>query len=95
MFHLSPIYSAYKSLNHNYPKTTKSVLTQTLINKKYTNIKHNIFEELVPSVLPLLKANKQTNKQTKNKKNKKTKKQVRLGYAGIVDHSVDLSIPDF
>ena len=35
------------------------------------------FEELVPSVSPLLK------------------KHIRLGHAGIVDHSVDLSIPDF
>ncbi|WP_419652633.1 hypothetical protein, partial [Thiolapillus sp.] len=38
---------------------------------------HKIFEELVPSVSPLLK------------------KHIRLGHAGIVDHSVDLSIPDF
>ena len=52
-------------------KPTKSVLTQTHI-KKYTNIKHNIFEELAPSVLPLLK-----------------KKHIRLGHAGIVDHSID------
>ena len=41
------------------------------------NTKHNIFEELVPSVLPLLK------------------KQIRLRHAGIVDHSVDLSIAEF
>ena len=40
-------------------------------------MEHNIFEELVPSVSPLLK------------------KQIRLGHAGIVDYSVDLSIPDF
>ena len=26
---------------------------------------------------------------------KKKKKHIRLGHAGIVDHSVDLSIPDF
>ena len=38
---------------------------------------HKTFEELVPSVSPLLK------------------KHIRLGHAGIVDHSVDLSIPDF
>ena len=37
-----------------------------------------MFEELVPSVLPLFK-----------------KKRIRLGHAGIVDHSVDLLIPDF
>ena len=46
-------------------------------NKTYTNIGHKIFEELVPSVSPLLK------------------KHIRLGHVGIVDHSVDLSIPDF
>ena len=40
------------------------------------NIEHKIFEELVPSVLPLLKEH------------------IKLGNAGIVDHSVDLSIPD-
>ena len=37
---------------------------------------HKIFEELVPSVSPLLK------------------KHTRPGHAGIVDPSVDLSIPD-
>ena len=52
-------------------------MTQIYINKTYTNIAHNIFEKLVPSVSPLLK------------------KHIRLGHAGIVDHSVDLSIPDF
>ena len=40
-------------------------------------MEHKIFEEVVPSVSPLLK------------------KHVRLGHAGIVDHSVDLSIPIF
>ena len=52
-------------------------MTQIYIKKKYTNITHKLFEELVPSVSPLLK------------------KHVRLEHAGIVDHSVDLSIPDF
>ena len=51
-------------------------MTQIYINKTYTNIGHKSFEELVPSVSPLLK------------------KHIRLGHAGIVDHSVDLSIPD-
>ena len=46
----------------------------------YTNIKHLIFEELVPSVLPVFKNNNNN---------------IRLGHAGIVDHSVDLSIPYF
>ena len=49
----------------------------TNLNKTYTNIEHNIFEELVPLVSTLLK------------------KHIRLGHAGIADHSVDLSIPDF
>ena len=35
-----------------------------------------MFEELVPSILPLFE------------------KHTRLGHAGIVDHSVDLPIPD-
>ena len=62
----------------NSSKTTKSFLTQIYIsNKTCTNIKHKIFKELVPLVLPPLK------------------KHIRPGHAGIVDHSVDLSIPDF
>ena len=48
-------------------------------NKTYTNIEHKIFAKLVPSVSPLFK--------------KKT--HIRLGHAGIVDHSVDLAILDF
>ena len=76
--YLSPIDSSHKSSNHKLPQNTKSVLTQIYIyNKRYTDIEHNIFEELVPSVLPLLK------------------KHVRLGHASIVNHSVNLSIPDF
>ena len=39
----------------NYPQTTKSVLTQTHVKKKYTNIKDNFFKELVPLVMPLFK----------------------------------------
>ena len=52
-------------------------MTQTYINKTHKNIEHNFFEEIVPSVSPLLK------------------KHMRLGHAGIVDHFVDLSTPDF
>ena len=67
MFSLSIIYSARKSPNHKLFK-----------NYKYTNIEHKIFEELVPSVSPLLK------------------KRIRLGgHTDIVDHSTDLSIPEF
>ena len=59
----------------NSLKSKKSVLTQIYIKQNiHTNIKHKIFKELVPSVLPLLK------------------KYIRLGHAGIVEHSVDLSI---
>ena len=79
MFNLSPIYSACKSSNHNLfknhkisPDTNQHKTKNTLVN-----IGHKIFEELVPSVLLLLK------------------KHIRLGHAGITDHSVDLSIPDF
>ena len=76
MFNLYPIYAACKSSNHKLSKNHK-IGPDTNPHKKYTNIKHNIFEESVPSVLPLLK------------------KHIRLGHAGIVDHSVELSIPDF
>ena len=37
------------------PQITKSVPTQITENKTNTNIKHKFFEELVPSVLPMLK----------------------------------------
>ena len=77
MFNLSPIYSACKSSNHKLFKNHKiSPVHKFTWNKTYTNIKHKIFEELVPSVPSLLK------------------KHIRLGQDGIVDHSVDLSIPD-
>ena len=76
MFNLAPIYSARKSSNHKLSINHK-ICHDTNLHKTYTNIGHKIFEELVPSVSPLLK------------------KHVRLGHAGIVDHSVNLSIPDF
>ena len=77
MFNLSPIYSARKSSNHELSINHK-ISHDTNLLKTYTNIGHKIFEELVPSVSPLLK------------------KHIRLGgHAGIVDHSVDLSRPDF
>ena len=79
MFNLSPIYSARKSSNHKLSINHKISPDTNLHKKKtHTNIEHKIFEELVPSVSPLLK-----------------KKHIRLGHAGIVDYSVDLSIPDF
>ena len=52
-------------------------MTQIYIIQNIHKHRTQIFEELVPSVSPLLK------------------KHIRLGHAGIVDHSVDLSIPDF
>ena len=77
MFTLSTIYSALKSSNHKLSIDHKiSHDTNLHKTKTYTNAGHKMFEELVPSVSPLLK------------------KHIRLGHAGIVDHSVDLSIPD-
>ena len=75
MFNLASIYSARKSSNHKLSINHK-ISHDTYLHKTYTNIRHKTFEELVPSVSPLLK------------------KHVRLGHAGIVDHYVDLSIPD-
>ena len=78
MFNLSPIYSARKSSNHKLSQNHKiSPGTHPHKTNNTQNIKHNIFEELVPLVLPLLK------------------KHIRLGHTGIMDHSLDLSIPDF
>ena len=76
MFSLLPVYSARKSSNHKLSHNHK-ISPDPNIQKTYTNIKHKIFEELVPSVLPLLT------------------KHIKLEHAGIVDHSVDLSMPDF
>ena len=56
---------------------TQKISPDTNFQKTYTNIKHKIFKELVPSVLPLLK------------------KHTRLGHTGLVDHSVDLSMPNY
>ena len=73
IFSLSLIYSVRKSSNHKLSKKLK-ISPDTNLQKIFTNIKHKIFEELVPSVLPLLKK----------------KRHIRLGHAGIVDHSVHL-----
>ena len=51
-------------------------MTQINIKQNIHKHRNKIFEELVPSVSPLLK------------------KHMKLGDAGIVDYSVDLSIPD-
>ena len=55
---------------------SRDVKASESVRDTYTNIKNNIFEELVTSLLPLLE------------------KHTRQGHASIVDHSVDLSIPD-
>ena len=78
MFNPSPIYSARNSSNHKLSIDHKISHDTNLHKTKHTQTKgHKIFEELVPSVSPLLK------------------KHTKLGHADIVDHSVDLSIPDF
>ena len=51
---LSPVYSAHKSSNHIFSKNYK-ISPDTNLYETHTNIKQKIFEELVPSVLPLLK----------------------------------------
>ena len=66
-FNLSPIYSSHKSSNHKFPKTHK-ICPDTNLHKTCTNVKHQIFEELVPSVLPLLlTAGRQTQNNTQPK----------------------------
>ena len=72
-----PIYYAHKSSNHKLSINHKISHDTNLHKTKQTQTSDKIFQELVPSVSPLLKEH------------------IRLGHAGIVDHSVDLSIPDF
>ena len=59
-FNLSPTYSAHKSSNQKPSKIHKLRPDTNLSITKhaYTSIKHKIFEELVRSVLPLLKKKK-------------------------------------
>ena len=64
MFNLSPIYSARKIPNHKLSPNHK-ISPDTNLQKTYTNIKHKIFEELVPSVLPPLKKKKKAQKARK------------------------------
>ena len=68
-FSLSPSDNAHKSSHHKFSKNHK-ISPNTNLHKIYTNIKHKMFKELVPLVLPLLK------------------KHIKLGHAGIVDHSI-------
>ena len=55
MFNLSSIYSARKSSNHKLSINHKISHDTNLHKTKHTNIRHKTFEELVPSVSPLLK----------------------------------------
>ena len=50
---VSYFYPARKPSNHK--SKNNKISTATNVQKTYTNIKQNFFEELVPSVLPLLK----------------------------------------
>ena len=60
-----------KRFPHIYQPSVKSIYkTNHFTNIKHTHTKTQIFEELVPLILPLLKEH------------------VRLGHAGIADHSV-------
>ena len=77
MFNMAPIHSARMSSNHKLSINNKISHDTNLHKTKIHQHRTQNFEELVPSVSPLLK------------------KHIRLGHAGIVDHSVDLSIPDF
>ena len=67
MLRLSPIYSARKSSNHKLSKSHR-ISPDTNLQKTYTNIKHKTFEELDPSVLPLLKQQQQQQQQQKQNK---------------------------
>ena len=64
----------------NYRKATKSVLTQIYIKQKINKHQTQNFRGICFFGIATVK---------------KKKKHIRLGHAGIVDHSVDLSIPDF
>ena len=80
-FSLSASYSAHKSTNHKFSKIDKISPDTNLFKTKhtYTNIKQIFFRRMSPFSMALFK----------NKVHK------RPGHAGIADHSVDLSIPEF
>ena len=61
----------------NYPKTTKSVLSQIYIKQSIHKYQTKFSKNYPFSIAPV-----------------KKKKHIRLGHAGIVDHSVNLSTPD-
>ena len=55
MFGLSLTYSARQSSNHKIIQKPQNPSCTQIYIKHNRNIEHKIFEELVPSVLPLLK----------------------------------------
>ena len=55
MFSLSAVYSACKSSNHKLSQNHKISPDTNLHKTKHTQTSNNFFEELVPSVLLLLK----------------------------------------
>ena len=80
-FNLSPIYSSPKPSNHKFPKKHKISPDTTLHIYIYiTKHTQNIKYKIFEELVPPVLP--------------LLKKHIRLGYAGIVDHSVDLSIPD-
>ena len=80
-FNLSPGYSAHKSSNHKFSKIYKiSPDSDTNVDKAKQTYT-NISNTKLSKIYPFSIA--------------PVKKHIRLGHAGIVDHSVDLSIPDF
>ena len=76
-FLLFTLHTGHQTTNSLKKKKKNQSWHKFTYNKTDTNVKHKIFKELVPSVLPL------------------SKQHIRLGHAGIVDHSIDLSTADF
>ena len=79
MLNLSPIYSASKSSNQIIQKPQNQSCTQIHIKQNIHKHRTQNFRRNSPFGTTPVKK----------------KKYIRLGHAGIVDHSVDLSIPDF
>ena len=58
-FNLSPVYSAHKSSNHKFPKTTKSVLTQIYLKQNIRKRQTQNFRRISPfGITPVKKAHK-------------------------------------
>ena len=79
MFNLSPICSARKSSNHKLSKNHKINPDKTDVKQKIHKYQTQNFRRISPfGIAPV----------------KKKQQHIRLGHAGIMDHSVNLSIPD-